>query len=313
MNNSSIIKSHLTAFLDKYTDARLFCEGTQDTFYQTIPCSEDLLRPSQLEELPISEAAAIGLVTGASMFGIRPIVCFQRVEFGLLAIDQLVTNSSKTKYLSGGKLASPFLLRMVIGRGWGQGPCHSQSFESIWGSIPGLDVYMPATSSDYIEVFSRFESSDSPIISLEHRWTHLTNSETTVGCINANSLVTIVSTSYNSILATKVSSYLQRFGVSVDVIHIFSLNRFPDQIFESIARTKRLITMDLGTYRLGPSSELLAQLAERGVSYSSPPVRLGSPFSPAPACPEAASTHFLSAESLFDTLETLLPSHIEYN
>ena len=69
MNNSSIIKSHLTAFLDKYTDARLFCEGTQDTFYQTIPCSEDLLRPSQLEELPISEAAAIGPVRGLQGLG----------------------------------------------------------------------------------------------------------------------------------------------------------------------------------------------------------------------------------------------------
>jgi len=307
VNNSSLIKASLISLMDSDPSVRLFCEGIKDSFYQTIPLASEILRPTQLEELPISEAAAIGLVTGAAMFGIRPIICFQRVEFALLAMDQLVTNASKTKYLSGGKLTSPFLLRLVIGRGWGQGPCHSQSFEPLWHSIPGLRVYMPACSSDYTDVFNKFEVSDSPIITLEHRWTHGISVETSIGCKYSAPEVTIFCYSYNSILASRVSRLLAQYGVDVDVVNSSDFSSAVETVRESVIASGRLVAMDLGPSFLGLSSELIAQLVEQGIVFKAMPVRIGTPFEPASACPEKAYVHFPNAFDLFDALEGLIP------
>lgn len=309
MNNSTYIRSLTKSFLETHINARLFCEGIHDSFYGTIPTDMPAEHCHKLEELPISEAAAIGMVTGASMFGIKSIVCFQRVEFGLLAIDQLITNASKTAYLSCGALSSPFLLRMVIGRGWGQGPCHSQSFEGLWNSIPGLEIYMPATSYDYKLIFDRLITSTSPIVSLEHRWTHLTNINTSVGSLCADSKATVLSSSYNSIIATKVASYLSSSGLHIDVIHSLTPGDCIKRLKTSVKKTGRLITMDIGTVRQGIGGEALANLAEQGTDYLKAPIRLGSPFWPASAHPEDAYRHFTSAESLFDALLQVLPSY----
>jgi pyruvate/2-oxoglutarate/acetoin dehydrogenase E1 component len=308
MNTSDYIRELTVRFLESHDNSRLFCEGIQDSFYGTIPSTLSSSHSHKLEELPISEAASIGMVTGASIFGIKSIICLQRVEFGLLAIDQLVTNASKTKYLSSGSQTSPFLLRMVIGRGWGQGPCHSQSFEALWGSIPGLEVYLPATSSDYSYIFERLEVTDSPILSLEHRWTHFTNVATKVGTFYPDSIATVFSSSYNSIIATKVAAYLARYGIHIDVIHSLCLRQYTPDLASSVIKTGRIITLDVGPVHFGYGGEVIAQLAERGVSYLVPPLRLGTPFSPASARPEEARKHFVSAESLFDALETILPA-----
>ena len=308
MNNASTIKDCLISLLNSCESSRLFCEGVNDSFYNTIPSSEEILRPSQMEELPISEAAAIGLATGASMFGIRPVICFQRVEFGLLALDQLVTNASKIHYLSAGQLTSPFLLRMVIGRGWGQGPCHSQSFENLWHSIPGLRVFMPASSQDYREVFAEFESADSPVLCLEHRWTHGISSDTLVERTCERPLATIFSYSYNSVIASRVASTLADHGVSVDVVNASNLSRAFRSARNSVLLSGKLIAMDLGPSYLGLSSELITQLVEQGVLFNAAPLRIGTPFEPVSAAPEKAHKHFPGALRIFDALEIILPS-----
>ena len=307
MNNTTLIKDSLISLLNRDESVRLFCEGINDSFYNTIPSVDEISRPAQLEELPISEAAAIGLVTGASMFGIRPVVCFQRVEFGILALDQLITNASKTSFLSDGKLTSPFLLRMVIGRGWGQGPCHSQSFETLWHSIPGLRVFMPASSKDYHEVFSEYERTDSPIISLEHRWTHGISVDTTVDRTSTNPIATIFSYSYNSVVASRVASVLATHGIEIDVINASCFSLAIDSVCKSVALSGRLVTLDLGPSFLGLSAELIVQLVEKKVKLIAQPIRIGTPFEPASASPEKAYRHFPCAAHLFEALEALLP------
>ena len=310
MNNASLIRDSLVTLLDRDTSVRLFCEGVKDSFYQTIPSSDDILRPAQLEELPISEAASMGMVTGASMFGIRPIICFQRVEFGILALDQLVTNASKTSFLSGGKLTSPFLLRMVIGRGWGQGPCHSQSFENLWYSIPGLRVFMPATSQDYRHIFDEFETTNEPIISLEHRWTHGISAETVVNISFDNPDATIFAYSYNSVIASRVSRFLANYGFKIDVVSASNLFAAFEPVCKSVSLSGKLVTMDLGHSFLGLSSEVIAHLVEQHVPFTAKPIRLGTPFRPASAAPEKAHDHFPNATNLFDALESILPDSI---
>ena len=122
-NHSELIKNLTANYLIESKKNLLFCEGLNDGFYETIPqINEDNV--NQCFELPCSENASIGMALGASTYGLNVILCFQRVEFALLAIEQLVNNSSKISYLTDQKRNNPALFRFVIGRGWGQGPSH---------------------------------------------------------------------------------------------------------------------------------------------------------------------------------------------
>ena len=311
ITNKDFIKSWITDFLNSDTDNFLFCEGIKDGFYGTIPELSAIQDVDKLVELPISEAASIGLVTGASIFEVKPIICFQRVEFALLALDQLVTNSSKLNFLTNEKLSVSFLLRLVVGRGWGQGPCHSQSFETLWNIIPGLKVFMPANSSDYLECFEYFINSKEPIICLEHRWTHLADFSTELGFVNNKSEATIYSYSYNSFYTTWIAKKLAKEGIFIDVIHENCLFSKESEFIESIKKTKRLLTCDLSFSRLGISSEIICNCVKNNVLFEVSPVRISCPFTFAPARPEEAFKYFPNAYSIVNGLIKLLPERKE--
>ena len=89
-------------------------------------------------DMPASENAMTGVAIGASLNGIRPVMTHQRLDFFLLAMDQLVNNAAKWHYMFGGQSSVPITIRLIIGRGWGQGPTHSQNLQAIFAHIPGL-------------------------------------------------------------------------------------------------------------------------------------------------------------------------------
>ena len=160
---------NINEFLNESKKNLLFCEGIKDGFYETIPKINEK-NSNQCFELPCSENASIGMALGASTYGLNTILCFQRVEFALLALEQIANNSSKISYLTDQKRKNPALFRFVIGRGWGQGPSHSQSFETMFAQIPNINVVMPVFPEDTKFIFESFRSLESPTISLEHRW-----------------------------------------------------------------------------------------------------------------------------------------------
>ncbi len=104
-------------------------------------------------DMPTSENAMTGVAVGASLNGIRPVMIHQRLDFFLLAMDQLVNNAAKWHYMFGEKSSVPITIRLIIGRGWGQGPTHSQNLQAIFSHIPGLKVVMPTTASDAKDYF----------------------------------------------------------------------------------------------------------------------------------------------------------------
>jgi len=104
--------------------------------------------PSRVIEMPLAENAFTGMAIGAAMMGQRPIVVHQRVEFSLLAMEQMVNSAAKLHYVSGGAHRVPLVIRLVVGRGWGQGPQHSQSLEAMFATVPGLKVIAPALPAD---------------------------------------------------------------------------------------------------------------------------------------------------------------------
>lgn len=95
-------------------------------------------------DMPTSENAMTGIAIGAALGGFKPVLTHQRLDFALLSMDQLVNNAAKWHFMFGGKRSVPITIRMILGRGWGQGPTHSQNLQSWFAHIPGLKVVMPA-------------------------------------------------------------------------------------------------------------------------------------------------------------------------
>ena len=98
----------------------------------------------RIQDMPISENALTGVGIGSAIVGMRPIMTHQRVDFFLLAMDQLINNAAKWHYMFGNQMNVPIVFRLIMGRGWGQGPQHSQSLHSLFAHIPGLKVVMPS-------------------------------------------------------------------------------------------------------------------------------------------------------------------------
>src|SRR5579872_1970482 len=128
--------------------------------------------PNRVMDMPTSENAMTGIAIGSAIEGMRPIMTHQRVDFFLLALDQLINNGAKWHYMFGGQMKVPLVIRLIIGRGWGQGPQHSQSLQSFFAHIPGLKVVMPSNPYDAKGLLISAIEDDNPVVYLEHRWLH---------------------------------------------------------------------------------------------------------------------------------------------
>ena len=274
MNHTIAIRNQLSLLLESSSRYCLFCEGINDTFYGSITDLPKVF-PNQCYELPCSENASVGLAIGAASMGLLPIVNFQRVEFALLALEQLINNGAKLSFLSEGKTSCPSFFRFIIGRGWGQGPSHSQSLETIFGQIPNLNVALPVFPADSEFILGNFHLNDSPTISLEHRWVHYTErhqiTPTSLNpyVVRAGNDLTIIATSYGVIQALKLAKIFSSFGISIEVINQFNLGLFDFRIiFDSVIKTKRLICIDIHQKLYGCGAEIISSIAEAGIKLS---------------------------------------------
>ena len=123
-------------------------------------------------DIPISENAMTGIGIGAAIMGTKVLMVHQRMDFFLLAMDQLVNAASKMHYMYGGEVCCPITIRLIVGRGWGQGPTHSQSLHAWFAHIPGLKVVMPTFPKDAYKLLKEAISDPNPVIFIEHRWLH---------------------------------------------------------------------------------------------------------------------------------------------
>ena len=121
-------------------------------------------------DTPSSENAMTGIALGAATAGKRVIMVHMRVDFALLSIEPIVNQAAKWSYMYGGKLKAPLVIRMIIGRGWGQGPQHSQALHSWFAHIPGLKVVAPSSPADAAGMLISAVEDDAPVLIFEHRW-----------------------------------------------------------------------------------------------------------------------------------------------
>ncbi len=279
-------------------DSSVICFGLGVTdpggIFGTTLGLEKAFGPERVFDMPTSENAMTGVAVGAAIAGLKPLMTHQRLDFFLLAMDQLVNSAAKWHYMFGGQFNVPLTIRLVIGRGWGQGPTHSQNLQAWFSHIPGLKVVMPTTPSDAKGLLQASIADPNPVIFLEHRWLHNISEH-----VPENSLkielgkarvarkgdhITIVSSGFLVLESMKAADYLRDHGISCEVIDLRSLNPIDwKTIFESVEKTGRLLAIDSATITGSISGEIVARVcSDRFVFLKSPPVRLAQPDIPEP-------------------------------
>ncbi|MEK7479506.1 MAG: transketolase C-terminal domain-containing protein [Patescibacteria group bacterium] len=234
---------------------------------------------------PLSEEALTGFGLGAAINGLRPILTHIRVDFMLLAMNQLVNMVATHTYGTGGKVKVPLTIRAVIGRGWGQGFQHSKSLQSFFAHIPGLKVVMPTTPYDAKGLLKAAIRDDAPVIVLEHRWLYKQKGEVPkedyivpIGSSNVlrkGKDITIVATSWMNVEAAHAADILERErGIEAEIIDPRTISPLHDEpIFRSVGKTGHCIVADYDWANCGFSAEVAARVSEACYGVLKSPVR----------------------------------------
>jgi acetoin:2,6-dichlorophenolindophenol oxidoreductase subunit beta len=259
-------------------DKNLICYGLGTTdpkgIFGTTLNLEKKFGSERVFDTPASENALTGIAIGAALDGTRVLLSSQRADFFLLAMDQLVNGAAKWRYMFGGEHKVPITIRLIVGRGWGQGPTHSQNFHSWFSSVPGLKVVMPTSPQDHKGMLISSIFDDNPVIFIEQRWIHNTIGpvkknffKTPIGkakIIKKGKDITIVSMSYLTNEAIKASKYLDQIGINSEIIDLRSLKPIDyNTIEKSVNKTKRIIVLDPSHKTCSYGGEIISTISQK--------------------------------------------------
>mgnify|MGYP006081380249 CR=1 FL=1 len=275
-------------------------------------------------DFPTAENAMTGIAIGASLLGIKPIIVHQRVEFSLLSLEQIINQAAKWFFMNGGQRSVPLVIRLIIGRGWGQGPQHSQSLESIFAHIPGLKVVCLSTPHNAKGLLLSSIEDPNPVIIFEHRWLHDITGHVPkkyykielgkAKVIRKGNDLSLISSSYMVIECLRSAKILKDSSVSTEVIDIQSLKPLDiNTIVKSVKKTKNAIIIDNGIMSYGISSEIITKIYER-LTYKEKSIikikRIGLPDSPIPSTRSLAKYCYPNYLNIVQEAETILKRKI---
>lgn len=255
----------------------------------------------RIRDTPCSEAAVVGAAVGAAMGGMRPIVEFQFGDFLSVAIDQLTHQGAMLRYLTGGQVKIPIVIRLPCGGGQGAGSQHSQSLYSWFAHVPGIKVVLPATSMDAKGLMKSAIRDDNPVLFFEHKALYRTRWPVPAEFRDPDHVipfgraavrrvgehVTVVATLTMVHHALAAAETLAGEGISVEVIDPRTLVPLDTEtIVQSARKTGRLLAVDEAYLTCGIQGEVIAIVAERAFgALKAPPRRLGNPGVPVPFAP----------------------------
>ncbi len=247
-------------------------------------------------DTPVSEAACTGAALGAALCGYRPIVIHPRVDFMLLAVDQLVNQAAKWRHMLGGHPSPRVTVRGIVNRGGEQGAQHSQALHSWFAHVPGLRVVMPATPADARDLLIASVLCDDPVVYIDDRWLYEEREELAPPAPvdlpsqrparrRAGGDLTLVGASYSARLALEVAERLAEHAIFCDVWDLRVVNPLHGaDIAASVARTGRLCVIDGSWRTCGLAGEIIACVAEaiEPSAWRARPLRVTLPDAPAP-------------------------------
>jgi pyruvate dehydrogenase E1 component beta subunit len=268
-------------------DERVFIMGEEVGYFGgAFKVTDGLLAifgEKRVRDTPISELTIVGAGIGAAMGGLKPIVELMTVNFGLLAMDQIVNNAAKIHYMFGGHAKVPILIRAPQGGGHQLGAQHSQSLEAYFLHCPGLRVVLPATPADAKGLLKSCLRQDDPVVFLEHESLYGVKGEVPEGeylvplgkanVLRSGKDVTLVSYSKCVYDAMAAADALENEGIDSEVIDLRTLNPLDiGTVVESVKKTGRAIIIYEGWRTGGAGAEIATQIHEQAFDHLDSPV-----------------------------------------
>ena len=275
----------------------LLGEGIDDpggVFGSTVGLAKEF-GPERVMDSPIAENGLNGIAASSAMCGMPPIFIHMRMDFLPMCMDQIVNHAAKWRYMTGGQVTCPLVIRSIIGRGWGSAAQHSQALHGLFTHFAGLQVAVPASPYDAKGLLVAAVKSGNPVLFCEHRWLYDFKGYVPEELYDApfgkavvrkeGKDVTVVAVSLMVYEAVKAARELEAEGISVEVIDPRTIKPLDmETILASVKKTGRLVVADNANVMTGISAEIAAQVAEKGFAdLKAPVLRVGLPDVPTPA------------------------------
>jgi len=271
-------------------------------------------------DTPVSELATTGAALGASLCGYRPVVIHPRIDFMLLAVDQIVTQAAKWRSMFGGDVDVPLTVRGIVNRGGEQGAQHSQSLQSWFAHIPGLRTVMPATARDARDLLIASVLSNDPVLYIDDRWLYdeaeelppagpVSLAEQKPKIVRPGTDITLVGCGWTTRLCKDAAEMLDAEGVSAEVIDLRVLNPLdPSVVIASVGRTRRLLAVDGDWKTCGIAGEIIAAVTEAWTDDERffRASRITHPDAPAPTSKALEQAFYFTADTIVDAARVLL-------
>lgn len=275
--------------------------------------------PERIRNTPISEAAISGTAIGAALTGMRPILELQFSDFITIAMDNMVNQAAKLRYMYGGEGKVPMVLRTPAGSGTGAAAQHSQSLEAWMTHIPGLKVVQPSTAYDAKGLLKAAMDDDNPVVFYEHKLCYRTKSEVPEEAYSIplgkadikkeGKDITIVATAMMVHKSLEAAEQLESEGISVEVVDPRTLVPLDEEtIVESVKKTGRLIVVHEAVKRGGFGGEIASMIAEsEAFDYLDAPIkRLGGKAVPIPYNPELEKAAVPQVQDIVEAVKDTL-------
>jgi pyruvate dehydrogenase E1 component beta subunit len=272
--------------------------------------------PGRVFDTPCSENATTGFCVGAAIAEMRPVIYHGRVEFALFAMDQIVTQAAKWNYMFGGKSPVPVVIRIAVGRRWGDAPQHTQVLHSMFAHVPGLKVVIPSTPRMAKGLLTAAIQDNNPVVFMEHRWLYDTKENVPEHMykyplsrclvVRKGKDITIVANSDTLLEVLRLMTMLRANGIEPEIIDLVSVSPLDcDTIITSVRKTGRLLVLDVGTKAFGVGSEIISCICEDNETYwmlKATPVNIAAPDCPCPMAPSLTEKYYPTVATILDRI-----------
>jgi pyruvate dehydrogenase E1 component beta subunit len=297
LDYGSAINEAFTQLLERDETVLLIGQGLYSPWYvgSSMVALEKRFGTARVIDTPVSENGVTGIAIGAAMVGMHPVVIHPRMDFMVLATDQILNQAAKAHYMFGGATNVPMVVRGIINRGGEQAAQHSQALQSYYMHIPGLKVVMPSTAYDAKGLLIASVYDGNPVIYIDDRWLYSQRDPVpeqfyTVpigkGVVRRKGKdATVVATSYMCVEALSAAHELAENGIEVEVIDPRTLKPLDEElIYQSVSKTGRLVIADAAWRSCGAAAEISALVAEHCFGDLRAPIqRVTLVDAPAPA------------------------------
>lgn len=278
---------------------------------------EHMFGKERVIDCPVSENGTTGIAIGTALAGCPTVMVHPRMDFMLLATDQILNQAAKWHYMFAGSARVPLVIRGIINRGGEQAAQHSQAMQSFFMHVPGLKVVMPSTPHDAKGLLVASVRDGNPVVFIDDRWLYhqrgpvpeeLYEVPLGVGAVRREgSDVTVVATSYMNVEALEAAAVLADEGVSAEVIDPRSLRPLDEELIcTSVARTGRLVVVDAAWRAAGAAAEIATVVAERAFEALRAPIRrVTLPDAPAPMSRTLEAAYYPRATDIVAAVRSL--------